>query len=83
MLDFVSTLCSDSNMGGQRAITCLLYRADGDSCSTGHNKVTIFNVWSNLIQHKRNDVWLHSQEENITFVHCLFVAGGQTHTQFL
>lgn len=64
-------------------MTCLLYRADGDSCSTGHNKVTIFDVWSNLIQYKRDDVGLHSQEENITFAYCLFVASGEIDTQFL
>lgn len=64
-------------------MTCLLYRADGDTCSTGHNEVTILDVRPNLIQHERNDVRLHSQEENITFAHCLFVAGGEIDTQFL
>lgn len=65
------------------AIIYLLYRADCHTCSTGHNEVTIFDVWSNLIQYKRNDVWLYSQEENITFVHGLLVAGGEIDTQFL
>ncbi len=64
-------------------MTCLLYRADGDTRSAGHNEVTIFDVWSNLIQHERNDVRLHSQEENIASAHCLFVAGGEIDTQFL
>lgn len=64
-------------------MTCLLYRADGDACRTGHNEVPIFDVWSNLIQYKRNDVWLHSQEENITFAYSLFVAGREIDTQFL
>lgn len=64
-------------------MTYLLYRADCDTCRTGHNEVTIFNVWSNLIQYKGNDVWLHSQEENVTFAYCLFVAGGEIDTQFL
>ncbi len=64
-------------------MTYLLYRADGNTCSTGHNEVTILDVGSNLIQYKRNDVWLHSQEENITSPHCLFVAGGKVDTQFL
>lgn len=65
------------------AMTCLLYRADSDTCSTGHNEVTIFDVWSNFIQHKRNNMWLHSQEENITLAHGFFVAGGEIDTQFL
>lgn len=64
-------------------MTCLLYRADGDTCSTGHNEVTIFDVWSNLIQHKGDDVRLHGQEDNITLAHCLFVAGGEIDAQFL
>lgn len=67
----------------QGAITCLLYRADGDTCRTGHNEVTIFNVWSDLIQYERNDVWLHSQEENITLVHSLFITGGEMDSQSL
>lgn len=45
--------------------------------------MTIFNIWSNLIQYKRNDVGLHGEEENITLVHCLFVASGEIHTQSL
>lgn len=63
--------------------TRLLYRADGDTCSTGHDEVAVLNVWSNLIQHEGNDVRLHSQEQDITFTDCLFVAGGEINTQFL
>lgn len=65
------------------ALTCLLYRADGDTCRTGHNKMTIFNVWSYLIQYKRDDVGLHGQEDNIGLAHCLFVACCEIDTQFL
>lgn len=64
-------------------MTCLLYGTDSDPCSTGHNKVTVFDIWSNLIEDKRNDVGLHSQEENISPVHCLLVAGSEIYTQFL
>ena len=65
------------------AVTYLLYGADSDTCCTGHNKMTVLNIWSNLIKYKRNDVGLHSQEEDITFANCLLVAGGEIHTQFL
>ncbi|TNN72684.1 hypothetical protein EYF80_017133 [Liparis tanakae] len=58
------------------AIDAFYKSADGDTCSTGHNEVTVFDVWSNLIQHKGDDVRLHGQEENITLAHCLFVAGS-------
>lgn len=64
-------------------MTFLLDRADGDTCSTGHNKVTLFDVWSNLIQYERDDVGLHGQEEDITFADCLLVAGGEIDAQFL
>lgn len=63
--------------------THLLYRADGDTCSTGHDEVAVLNVWSDLIQHEGNDVRLHSQEQDITFTDCLFVAGGEVNAQFL
>lgn len=61
----------------------LLNGANGDSSSTGHNQVTVFNVWADLIQHKWDDVWLHSQKQNITLLHSLFVAGGEVHSHFL
>lgn len=45
--------------------------------------MAVLNVWSNLIQHEGNDVRLHSQEQDIAFTDCLFVAGGEVNTQFL
>lgn len=64
-------------------MTCLLYGADGDTCRTGHDEVTVLDVGANLIQHKRDDVWLDGQEENIAFADRLFVAGGEIDAQFL
>lgn len=64
-------------------MTHLLYGADGDTSSTGHDEVAVLDVWSDLIQHEGNDVWLHSQEQNIALADCLFVAGGEVDTQFL
>lgn len=64
-------------------MTHLLYGADSDTCSTGDNKVTVLNIWSDFIKYKGNDVGLHSQEENITSAHRLLVAGGEIYTQFL
>lgn len=63
------------------AQTHLLYRADGDTGSTGHDEVAVLDVRSDLIQHKGNDVWLHSQEQNIAFADRLFVACGEVDTQ--
>lgn len=65
------------------ALAHLLYRADGDTRSTGNDEVAVLDVWSDLIQHERNDVWLHSKEQNIAFANCLFVACGEVDTQFL
>lgn len=65
------------------ALAHLLYRADGDTRSTGNDEVAVLDVWSDLIQHEGNDVWLHSQEQNIAFANCLFVACGEVDTQFL
>lgn len=64
-------------------MTHLLYGADSDTCSTGDNKVTVLNIWSNLVEHKGNDVGLHSQEQDIAFAHRLLVAGGEIYSQFL
>lgn len=64
-------------------MTCLLYGADSDTCSTGDDKVTVFNVWPNLIKDKGDYVGLHSQEEDITSAHSLLVAGGEVHTHLL
>ena len=61
----------------------LLYRADGDSCSTGHYKVSVLDVWSNLIQHKGDDVGFDCQEQDITLVHHFLVTGGEDSTHFL
>lgn len=65
------------------ALTRLLYRADGDTRSTGHDEVAVFDIWPDLVQHEGNDVRLHGQKQNITFADCLFVAGGEVDTQFL
>lgn len=45
--------------------------------------MAVLDVWSNLVQHEGNDVWLHSQEENIASADCLLVACGEVDTQFL
>lgn len=65
------------------SVTCLLDGADGDSGRTRHNEVAIFDVWANFIQHKWNDVWFDSQEEDITFAHGFFVTGSEVDTEFL
>lgn len=61
----------------------LLYRTDGDTGCTRHNQVAVLDVWSNLVQNKWDDVWLHSQEEHVAFVDRLFVASCQVHSHFL
>lgn len=45
--------------------------------------MSILNVGPNFIQYKRDDVRFHSQEQDITFVYCLLVAGGEINAQFL
>lgn len=61
----------------------LLYGADGDACSAGDDEVAVLDVWSNLIQNKRDDVGLHSQEEHVALTDRLFVAGRQVHPHSL
>lgn len=61
----------------------LLYRADGNTCSTRDYKMTVFNVWADLIQNEGDNVGLHSQKEHITLVDSLFVAACQVHPHFL
>lgn len=45
--------------------------------------MTVFDIWPNLIQNKRDDMWLHSQEEHIAFIDSLLVASCQIHPHFL
>lgn len=58
-------LCRGKQASGEKR-TNLLYGADGNTCSTGDDEMTVLYVWSNLIQNKGDDVGLHSQEEHIT-----------------
>lgn len=82
-LSFMLSLLIVQFMAFNMALTHLLYRADGDTRSTGHDEVAVFDIWPDLIQHEGNDVRLHGQKQNITFADRLFVAGGEVDTQFL
>ena len=72
------TNCKDYVLGGY-----LFYGADSNTGSTGHNKVSVFDIRTNLIKYKRNDVRLHRQEEDIAFAYCFLIAGREVCTQFL
>ncbi len=61
----------------------LLYGADRHSCCTGHNEMTVFDVWPDLIQNEGNDMRLDRKEQNITLVHSLFITGGEVCSHFL
>lgn len=61
----------------------LLYGADGDTCSTGDDEMTVLDVRPNLIQNEGDDVGFHSQEEHVTLIDGLFVASRQVHPHFL
>lgn len=63
--------------------THLFNGVDGDTCRTRHHNVPVLNVSTNFIQDEGDDVRLHSQEEHITVVHCLFVVGCQVHPYLL
>lgn len=41
------------------------------------------HIGPNLIQDKGDDVWLHSQEQDITVPNCLLVASGYVHAHLL
>lgn len=61
----------------------LLYGVDGDTCCTGDYEMTVLDVGPNFIQNEGDDVGFHSQEEHITLIDSLFVAGRQVHPHFL
>ena len=45
--------------------------------------MSVLDVWTDLIQNKRDDVGLYGQEEHIALIHSLFVASCQVHPHFL